>query len=348
MIEGIRFWSGCGTNSFTHFKGFAKIFKTSILQNQPYWLLLVLDENSRRQFSILINDSDLRKIDLHETSKRTLGLLLLFLFQQRILFWMFKYVNAKVVYCKGLTLLTHWWGTLVFNGLIGYHYLKNIQIWSFFWPVPFLIRTEFCDLLHIQSECRKIQAIKISACGPFLHNSQCLLVPGFQPSVCKLDPSKKSIAKNRFNETRDNTEKICRDQRLHFLKSHYKLILLGKKRTKINFKFRYNKKIQYLDISTKIISEMLVTLKWFFFEKLKRSVEFVKICLNKSVDLCKFSIFLEKVGVTDVLHEKNCKKKNMAICQNFSEYYHSTSQYHYNHRTINYCPMLFFEKVWTN
>ena len=33
-------------------------------------MLLVLDRNSRRQFPIRINDSDLREIDLHETSNR--------------------------------------------------------------------------------------------------------------------------------------------------------------------------------------------------------------------------------------------------------------------------------------
>ena len=32
---------------------------------------LVLDKNSSRQFSILINDNDLRKIDLYGTLKRT-------------------------------------------------------------------------------------------------------------------------------------------------------------------------------------------------------------------------------------------------------------------------------------
>ena len=32
---------------------------------------LVIKQTPARQFSILINDSDLREIDLHETSKRT-------------------------------------------------------------------------------------------------------------------------------------------------------------------------------------------------------------------------------------------------------------------------------------
>ena len=68
------------TNTFTDcFKDFAKIVKTSILQSMTLQLLLLLDRNSRcyefciKQtplilFSILIHDTNLQEIELHETT----------------------------------------------------------------------------------------------------------------------------------------------------------------------------------------------------------------------------------------------------------------------------------------
>ena len=59
-----------------------KLLKLIFCRASLSWLLLLLDENSRnygrcikqtlpQQFSILINESGLREIDLHETSERT-------------------------------------------------------------------------------------------------------------------------------------------------------------------------------------------------------------------------------------------------------------------------------------
>ena len=59
-----------------------KLSKLLFCRGRLWWLLLLLDKSSRyyehfikqttpRQFSILINDSHLREINLHETSKRT-------------------------------------------------------------------------------------------------------------------------------------------------------------------------------------------------------------------------------------------------------------------------------------
>ena len=63
-------------------KDFAKIVKTPMLQSKPLAAALLLDKDSRyhehymqqtipSQFSILINNCNLREIYLHETSKRT-------------------------------------------------------------------------------------------------------------------------------------------------------------------------------------------------------------------------------------------------------------------------------------
>ena len=47
-----------------------KLSKFLLCIAKLWYLFLVLDKNSRRQFSISINDSDLQEINLYETSKR--------------------------------------------------------------------------------------------------------------------------------------------------------------------------------------------------------------------------------------------------------------------------------------
>ena len=72
-----------------------KLSKLLFWRVSLWWVLLLLDKNSRyyepcikqpplRQFSILINDSDLRKIDLHETSACSLWDSLFHLFSEVI------------------------------------------------------------------------------------------------------------------------------------------------------------------------------------------------------------------------------------------------------------------------
>ena len=52
-------------------KTLLKLSKLLFCRLSRWWLLLVLDKNSRRQFLILINASASRDIDFHETSKTT-------------------------------------------------------------------------------------------------------------------------------------------------------------------------------------------------------------------------------------------------------------------------------------
>ena len=64
------------------------------------YTLLVLDKNSRRQFSILINDNDLREIDLYETLKRAA------LIEQKLVVretpcYIFNYYTRDVLRKKG-------------------------------------------------------------------------------------------------------------------------------------------------------------------------------------------------------------------------------------------------------
>ena len=47
------------------------------------------------------------------------------------------------------------------------HCVKSVQIRSFFWSVFSLIRTEYGEILRIQSECRKIWTRKNSVFGHF-------------------------------------------------------------------------------------------------------------------------------------------------------------------------------------
>ena len=53
-----------------------------------------------------------------------------------------------------------------------YHYVKSVQIHSFFWSIFSCIRTEYGDFLPIQSECRKVRTRKNSVLGHFSYSVQ--------------------------------------------------------------------------------------------------------------------------------------------------------------------------------